>query len=98
MRKLVRVARTPDQEAYFHELRHGGRGINPPHVDNMELFRNMGGEFFLIEEKDLRAAIQLLAEENPGKEIQVYDLVSISICPAAEMITKQVTKEGILPA
>jgi hypothetical protein len=97
MRKLVRVARTPDQEAYFPELRHGGRGFNPPHVDNMELFRSMG-EFFWIEEKDMSVAISSLAEENPGKEIQVYDLTSISICPAAEMITKQVTKEGILPA
>lgn len=98
MRKLVRVSRTPEQEAFFGELRHGGMGINPPHVDNMELFRHMGGEFFMIDERDLTVAIQYLAEENPGKEVQVYDLVSISVCPAAEMITKQVTKEGILPA
>jgi hypothetical protein len=55
-------------------------------------------EFFMVEnDEDVDATVAELARLNPGKEIMVYRLKSVSICPAAEMLTKAVSDDGILP-
>jgi hypothetical protein len=56
------------------------------------------GEFFLVEEEDLPLSMRTFAEGNPGCEVQVYGLEASAQCPAAPMVVKTVTKDGVLPA
>jgi hypothetical protein len=106
--KLVRVAKTRERSVYFPDIRVYAHpmAINPEQVDSG--FRNGDDEgradvelteceFFVVGDRDVDAVVKYLAENNPGKEVQVYELQKVSVCPAAEMVTKQVSKEGILP-
>jgi hypothetical protein len=46
----------------------------------------------------LPLAMRTFAEGNPGCEVQVYGLEASAQCPAAPMVVKTVTKDGVLPA
>jgi hypothetical protein len=100
-RKLIRVARTPDQEVFFHDIDfpRGTRavGLNPQHVLNPHELFHMQGEFFEIEEAGVETLLKYLATLHPGREVQVFELVQVAQCPAADMVIKQVSKDGILP-
>jgi hypothetical protein len=95
--KLVRVAKTRERSVYFPDIRVYAHpmAINPDEGRaDVELTEC---EFFVVGDRDVDAVVKYLAENNPGKEVQVYELQKVSVCPAAEMVTKQVSKEGILP-
>jgi hypothetical protein len=107
-KKLVRVARSKGIPTSFPNLiyRAHPEAINPREVVDNDRDREWGDgqlsalaecEFFFIEEEDTDTIVTELARVNPGKEIQVYDLSRVSVCPAGEMVTKKVTKEGVLP-
>lgn len=55
-------------------------------------------EFFLVSDEEVPLALQALAEGNPGCEVQVYNLEQIAQCPAAPMVIKRVTADGVLPS
>lgn len=55
-------------------------------------------EFFYVDERDLETYILAFATANPGYEVRTYNLESVSQCPAAPLVTKTVSADGILPA
>jgi hypothetical protein len=55
------------------------------------------GVFFHVNDRDVDKLMEALAKENPGCDINVYRLEKVGHCPAAEYVTKQVTKNGTLP-
>ncbi len=57
-----------------------------------------GGTFFLVDDRDVARSLAQLAKKNPGYPVLVFGHEQEAICPAGEMITKQITKEGTLPA
>ena len=95
--KLVRVVKSRQFVANFNESRYGVIGLNLENLDEHGDYRRRG-DFFFVEEKELSRIVQLLAAENSGKNVEVYDLTEVSVCPAAPMVTKKVTKDGVLPA
>ena len=95
--KLVRIAKSRDFRLFLEEARSEPRGLVLEALNEEHDYRHRG-EFFLFDhEEDVPRAVALFANENPGKEIQVWELKSISQCPAAPMVTKQVSVDGILP-
>jgi hypothetical protein len=100
MIKLIRVDRTVNREIHipdgnwiqFRQIHF----INPARVHEEDVPVDTA-EFFAVDEADEKHFVAYLARRHPGREIQVYNLTSVNICPAADMITKQVSKEGILP-
>ena len=102
MTKLVRVCRTEELSASMPSNRRSGevRVINPREVKD-EVYSSFAyqGEFFLFEQEgpELEVAIEWLANNNPGKDIEVWNLESVALCPAGPLVRKQVTKDGILP-
>jgi hypothetical protein len=97
--KLVRIVRTGRKEAFLSDHIHQNKRayfIEPAKLDERPIHRT--AEFFEIEDIDLEATVKLFATSNPGMEVQVYQMTQESICPAGDMVTKQVTKEGILPS
>lgn len=101
-RKLVRIVRTgftPEFVMPEIRLRSLPQAIIP---QNRELDHERSdfmreGEFYLVEEAELDIQVQQFAEKNPGREVQVWNLEQVAECPAAAMVRKKVTKEGILP-
>jgi hypothetical protein len=60
----------------------------------------MDGSLFSINDDrhgDVARIMKHLAEQNPGCEFQMFQLERVAQCPAAPMVMKQVTKDGILP-
>lgn len=103
MRKLVRVVRsnfTPEVAFQDVRMRRLPYAIIPASKLDFERSNFVkDGEFFLCEEgPDLEIAVRALAEANPGCEVQVYGMEQAAQCPAAPMVVKKVTAEGILPA
>lgn len=104
MKKLIRVVRnawTPEINL-VHEnpnirLRRGPQAIMTRETNVERTNFTTEGEFFLVDEADVNGIMTVLAETNPGREIQVYNLEQSAQCPAAAMVTKKVTKDGILP-
>jgi len=94
--KLIRIARSDDFPVFMEGLRSEPRGLQLENHDD-ENYRRRGEFFVFHDERDVPNAVQQFANENPGKEIQVWELKTISQCPAAPMVTKQVTADGILP-
>jgi hypothetical protein len=68
-----------------------------PNFNNDDIAKT--GEFFEIEDvaEDGDLLLRVLAEHNPGCEIRVYTLEQVGQCPAAPMVVKKVTADGILP-
>lgn len=98
--KLIRVARTQGLNVFYDHLplRGNVQGISPPEVDYERGDSASEYQFYIVTlDVDVDHVVAHLAEKNPGKEIQVFKLEAISICPAAEMVTKRVTEDGILP-
>jgi hypothetical protein len=54
--------------------------------------------FFVNDDHDEQILVEHLTGSNPGKDVEVYELASSHVCPAAEMVTKVVSKAGVLPA
>ncbi len=95
--KLVRVCRSTSFEVPFNESRtHHPRGINPRNIGRNESFHD-DGEFFEVNEADLPRIVAALARGNPGKDVHIYELTSVSVCPAGDLVVKKVTKDGVLP-
>lgn len=96
--KLVQITRGRLNMANFGESRYGVQ--SPTTVELLHEHEDFRGraEFFFVEEKEIDRIVGVMASENPGKDIKVYDLVQVSTCPAAPLITKKVTKDGVLPA
>lgn len=103
MKKLIRVVRsryTPDVnlgqgEVRFHRM---PQAILSVEVDMDKTDFTNEGEFFLVEHNDVENTMRVLAENNPGHEVQVYNLEQSAQCPAAPMVVKKITAEGVLPA
>ena len=95
--KLIRVAKGNIFGVHFPELRRGASGVTMEQLRDHDDYRHRG-EIFVVDERDVVAAVRILATENPGKDVLVYDLQQVSVCPAAEMVTKNVSKDGVLPA
>jgi hypothetical protein len=97
--KLIRVNR--GSEAYEVSIHPDARLamlINPREMKDNENNVIKKAEFFTIQrDEDTDRVVKALATQNPGSNVEVYDLKSVSFCPAAEMITKEVTKDGVLP-
>lgn len=55
------------------------------------------GSFFLIGKEDVETALQAFAQNNPGCEVRVYDCLRIGQCPAGQFVSKEVSKDGVLP-
>ena len=101
--KLVRVAKTQPIETFLRDanirVRHP-QAINPREVRDNGLDGEgsyNACEFFEVDEIDVEATVLVLTAQNPGKEVRVYDLIQVSERPAGDMVTKKVTKEGVLP-
>lgn len=52
---------------------------------------------FRTTERDVEALVKQVTKDNAGKEVHVFKLVSVAIRPAGDIVTKEVTKDGILP-
>jgi hypothetical protein len=98
---LVYVAKKPEIQIDFPELRGGARALRVSGRDEEDILHSYryNGDLFVVNDpaRSLDVAVKILAAENPGKEIRVYTLTQISTCPAGEMVTKKVSKEGVLP-
>lgn len=99
--KLIRVARTKGMGVFYDgtiHIRGAIEGISPSEVDLDRGDSVLDYQFFTVAlDADVEPLVAYLADKNPGKEIQVFGLEAISICPAAEMVTKRVTQDGVLP-
>lgn len=104
MRKLVRIVRsayTPE----FHpenvnvQWRRRLPQVIIPQFNLSEDRSNFlkQGEFFIIEEGEEENAMRSFAEGNPGCEVQIYALEASAQCPAAPMVVKKVSADGVLP-
>lgn len=105
MKKLIRVVRSSYTPEFHPEGGHQWRRRMPQVViqqaRDLEIDRSnftKEGEIFLVEPDDVEIAMRCFAEANPGCEVQVYNLEASAQCPAAPMVVKNVTKDGILPA
>lgn len=105
MKKLIHIVRGyPERGTRINLITPGGEvarqeieAIIPRKVDvNVSNFQTEG-EFFLVHEQALEETITLLAQANPGREVRVYNIESISVCPAAEMVRKKISEHGVLP-
>lgn len=102
----MRVDRAFEVRVYFPDVRHHVEGLETKEfkLRNQRDFNGLNedymneGEFFIVDDRDLEHVVGHLARSNPGKEIRVYDMVSVSVCPAGEMVTKKVSKDGVLPS
>lgn len=95
--KLIRVGKGQVFGVHFPELRLGAQGITMETLRDHDDYRHRG-EIYIVDDRDVERAVQILTSENPGKDVQVWDLIQVSVCPAAEMVTKKVSKDGVLPA
>jgi tagatose-1,6-bisphosphate aldolase len=105
MKKLIRVVRSAYTPEFHPEGGHNWRRRLPmviiPVTRELGIDRsNMSkdAEFFLVEPDDVDTAMRAFAENNPGCEVQVYSLEASAQCPAAPMVVKTVTQDGVLPA
>lgn len=76
---------------------HTPREVN---LDREILEAGKDGSIFSIPDDrhgDVDRIMKQLAEQNPGYEVQMFQLQKVAECPAAPMVMKQVTKDGILP-
>lgn len=93
--KLLRVGNHHGFEYFLDGLRHAAWALesffDPEHHAPRE------ATFFLVDDSDSDAALEAIARQHPGQEIQVYELVGSGVCPPAALVRKQVTKDGILP-
>lgn len=100
MTKLVYVNRgirhhdihLPDFHERLHDLVH----IQPER--DIEAYEpHKAGQFFWIDDRDVNTVVRWLCKKNPGCEVKVFNLESVSECPAADMVQKKVTADGVLP-
>lgn len=101
MKLLIRVVRNAFQPEVNivtdHRLRRFPSAIMTREMNVERTDFTHEGEFFLCNEEDLDPTVRALAEANPGREVQVYNLMQSAQCPAGEMVMKKVTKDGVLP-
>jgi hypothetical protein len=98
-KKLIRVARRNQQMGVLLDTsERENRLLNPEHVAVEAHSPARLGSFFLVEESEVDAIHQELAEINPGLEVEVYALERSGQCPPGTFRPKLVTKDGILPA
>lgn len=103
MKKLLRVVRskyTPDVNIHAEgiRLRTLPMAILPARlleIERSDFLRD--GEFFLVEERDVDNMLMAFAQGNPGCEIQIWNHEASAECPAAPMVVKKVTPDGVLP-
>lgn len=96
---LLRVKRSNSWEFFVDGTRNHPRVVLTRAVerDDNEDYRRVG-EFFEVEERDVEVVMRILAEMNPGCEVQAHTLSSTGTCPAAEYVLKKVSKDGVLPS
>lgn len=83
----------PDYPGRLHEMVH----VQPERGDLEAFAAHRANQFFWIAERDVQPVVQWLCNKNPGCEIKVFNLESVSECPAAAMVQKKVTADGVLP-
>lgn len=52
---------------------------------------------FEVHEENLNEFISWVTRQNPGCEVEVYHLKQSAIRPAGELVTRNVTENGVLP-
>lgn len=99
-KKLVRIDRRGNQPLLFvaDGVRHEPEAIpgRPIDHDNDVAYHHQADLFF-IDERSVDQFVAWLARENPGCEIQVWNMEQVGFCPAGDFILKKVTADGILP-
>jgi hypothetical protein len=94
--KVLVLVNTPNNrvEAYVEGVRRGCFYITTEKVD-----MNSGTpKLYEVEEKDLNTIITQLTTFNPGVEVVAYKPCLSGIRPAGEMVIKEISKDGELPA
>ena len=93
--KLVRVVRSDHGDLYHSRRFHASIQFH----ESMDANKNYlkCGLLFEVDDQHTDALLAELAEGNPGCEIRVYNLEKTGVCPAAALVMKQVSKDGILP-
>lgn len=67
-------------------------------VDDAERWQQYAAEIVeVLFVEDVTLYVNDLAKKHPGCEIEVYNLERISQCPVGEVVTKQISKNGVLP-
>lgn len=100
--KLVRVVRTAPMQVAYPIGRRGETQVLHPigfQGSSADIYNNFvtHGEFFLCPENEVDQMVEFLATTNPGRDVEVYTLESAATCPAAPIVKKKVTPDGILP-
>ena len=99
--KLVVIMRNKPFGIASGDFRREVRGMIPAQIpgllEDMPHHYRTRGDVFLVDDRDVQNALEIFSSENPGREVQVYNLEQIAVCPAAPMIVKQVSKDGVLP-
>jgi hypothetical protein len=55
-------------------------------------------EFFDVDERDAEQCLAFLCKRHPGVEVSIHTMTKTGICPAGDLVMKNVSAEGILPA
>ena len=94
---LVYVSNNRDKvELYVENLRRGAHGISTEHTDNESGTKDF--KFFEIDERDVDIAISTFTNQNAGQEVIIYRPFKSGIRPAGELVVKEISKDGVLPA
>lgn len=95
---LIRIKRSEETDFYAESFRVAPRAVLTDEVD-LDTTRNFvkQAEFFMVNDMDVKTALQEFARVNPGCEVQVFTLTQSGICPPGELVLKSVTKDGVLP-
>lgn len=95
---LVHVDKTRTWEVVFPEAnirqRHP-RALLPRAIEEDGDYQQ--ADFYEIEEADKDAFIAELTKKNAGVAVRVYVMIEESIRPPGDLVTKSVTKDGVLP-
>jgi hypothetical protein len=100
MTKLLRVKRAFNQPRYTNIGRYEPMFI--PGIpyrggdEGMDIATTQ--EFFLVDDRWVDDLMKVLAQLNPGCEVEVYKMEKVGQCPAGDYVAKEVSKDGLLPA
>lgn len=96
---LVRIDKFSDQYhpgVVFGGARRESFGV-PTEKCNADDTNPSHFQFYEVAETDLDAAIHDLTKRHPGVEVVVYAPVKCGVRPAGELVSKNISKNGVLP-
>lgn len=96
---LVRVDKLQDEYhpgVVFANARREAFGV-PTIAQDSESTPSMDFHFYEVADVDIDVAISHLTSRHPGVEIVVYAPIKSGIRPAGELVSKSISKDGVLP-